>query len=325
MKQDPQYMSKLAQTLSNERLELHILPTEKCNFRCTYCYEKFENGRMRPAVINGIKNLISRRAAQYKELHISWFGGEPLVASDILLDISQHARNVCAEHKARFIGSATTNGWFLDLNMMKKLTDEGVSSFQITLDGPKSLHDTSRIMINKNGTFDRIWKNLTDLRQSTLEFKILIRLHLRPSTQAAILDWFPELRAALLQDHRFSLLVKAVEHLGGPNDTQIDVYRSNEEKDQALSPFFNALSVETPQNDDIRKSACYACRPNAWMIRSDGRLGRCTVLLEDDRNTVGQITEEGDLVIDQSKLSPWLKGLADFNPDVIGCPAQHLA
>ena len=37
---------RLASCLSNRRLELIVMPTEQCNFRCIYCYEDFRMGRM---------------------------------------------------------------------------------------------------------------------------------------------------------------------------------------------------------------------------------------------------------------------------------------
>lgn len=36
---------KMLRALDNRILKLTVLPTEKCNFRCTYCYEDF----VRPA------------------------------------------------------------------------------------------------------------------------------------------------------------------------------------------------------------------------------------------------------------------------------------
>jgi molybdenum cofactor biosynthesis enzyme MoaA len=38
--------SQIASTLSNRIQQLILLPTERCNFRCTYCYEDFVLGRM---------------------------------------------------------------------------------------------------------------------------------------------------------------------------------------------------------------------------------------------------------------------------------------
>ena len=37
---------QIAEAISPRIQELILLPTEKCNFRCTYCYEDFELGKM---------------------------------------------------------------------------------------------------------------------------------------------------------------------------------------------------------------------------------------------------------------------------------------
>jgi uncharacterized protein len=63
--------AQLASLLSHSILDLHILPTEKCNFRCVYCYEDFQIGRMKDHVVNGVKNLIRRRMDELKQLRIS--------------------------------------------------------------------------------------------------------------------------------------------------------------------------------------------------------------------------------------------------------------
>lgn len=77
-------------SISNDALHLIILPTEACNFRCVYCYETFKYNRIKAGVIEGIKNLISIRIPDLKYLHISWFGGEPLLTLDVIENISGH-------------------------------------------------------------------------------------------------------------------------------------------------------------------------------------------------------------------------------------------
>lgn len=324
MKDFSTYEADLAKLCTNRVMELHVLPTEKCNFRCVYCYETFEKGRMPQPIRTGLKKLIDRRSAALDVLSIAWFGGEPLVASDIVLDISGHAKQAIEVHGGQFLGSMTTNGWFLDSAMLARLNAVGVRTFQITLDGPKELHNQTRIQGSGQGTFDRIWANLCAARDSDLDFSIMIRLHIRPSNTDTLLAWMPELKSALLSDPRFSLLVKPVEHLGGPNDAAIDVFADDAARHAAVARFYDGLAEKSAYRTDILGKACYACRPNAWVIRSDGRLARCTVALESGRNTVGQLTPQGALEIDHDKLRPWFKGLSDLDEAVIGCPAQHL-
>ena len=76
-----------------------MLPTEQCNFRCTYCYEKFIGKFFSKENINSIKMLISKRASELKQLRIGWFGGEPLLAKKIVYEISEHAISEAKKYK----------------------------------------------------------------------------------------------------------------------------------------------------------------------------------------------------------------------------------
>ena len=80
---------QIASFFRNDQLQLILLPTEDCNFRCVYCYQNFEVGRMRPQVVDGIKHLVERRIGSLRVLEIGWFGGEPLFAYDIVLGLSR--------------------------------------------------------------------------------------------------------------------------------------------------------------------------------------------------------------------------------------------
>ena len=58
-----------------DQMHLILMTTEQCNFRCTYCYQHFVKGKMKPEVVKGVKELVNERAKTLSNLHISWFGG----------------------------------------------------------------------------------------------------------------------------------------------------------------------------------------------------------------------------------------------------------
>jgi uncharacterized protein len=96
----------------NDRFHLILLPTEQCNFRCTYCYEDFAIGRMTPDTVRGVKKLIDRRASELTHLQISWFGGEPLLARSIIEDVASHAGLAQKRNSGLIYESdMTTNGY----------------------------------------------------------------------------------------------------------------------------------------------------------------------------------------------------------------------
>ncbi len=73
-------------------LALTIVPTTRCNFACTYCFEGCLSVKtMSDSTIDHLSNLINRRAPDLENLHITWFGGEPLLATDIVYKIADRA------------------------------------------------------------------------------------------------------------------------------------------------------------------------------------------------------------------------------------------
>jgi len=158
-------------------LNLIILPTEACNFRCTYCYETFENKKMPRPVVTGIKSLIDRRGEDLDELEISWFGGEPLLALDVITEISKHALDAAKTEGFTFRSGMTTNGYFLNRDRFSQCLDHKIDFFQISLDGSADDHNASRKLASGEGTFDRIWSNLIAMKGTVAEFVVLLRLH----------------------------------------------------------------------------------------------------------------------------------------------------
>ena len=81
---------EIAAAATNDHLQLIVNPTERCNLRCVYCYETFALGKMPQTVISGLLNLVRRRAEKgLKTFRLEFFGGEPLVAWDVVETLSR--------------------------------------------------------------------------------------------------------------------------------------------------------------------------------------------------------------------------------------------
>jgi uncharacterized protein len=324
-------ISRRAKLISDKLLELIILPTEQCNFRCTYCYEDFSIGRMKPETIEGIKSLIERRSSQLSQLHLSWFGGEPLLAKDIVLNVSEHARSMAARHSnLKYSGFMTTNAYLLDEDTLSALVGAGITQYQVSLDGPQEIHDRSRIRADGKSTFQRIWSNLIAFRDSSLSASVLLRLHFTADTFQLIDPLLEDIKRELLPDPRFSVFLKPIEHLGGTNDSNINTVSEDERKaviaslESKLFGDRNINTETTGNNFVLNDYACYASRPNSLVIRADGSVGKCTVALADKRNHVGKLNSDGMLELIPDRLRPWMRGIATLDPETLSCPLVSL-
>src|SRR5260370_10138682 len=132
---------------------------------------------MPPSVVTGIKSLIDRRGEDLDKLEISWFGGEPLLALDVISEINKNALDVAKTEGFTFRSGMTTNGYFLDQDRFRQCLDHKIDFFQISLDGNPDDHNASRKLASGGGTFDRIWSNLIAMKGTRAEFVVMLRLH----------------------------------------------------------------------------------------------------------------------------------------------------
>lgn len=317
----------LLSCVSNESLHLILMPTEACNFRCVYCYEDFRYKRMDPWVVRGVKSLLTRRAPSLTALTISWFGGEPLLARDIVEDVMTHVRDIAkSSPRLRIASDATTNGYFLTPALADRLLDLGVSRYQISFDGPRELHDRKRVLAGGGGTFDRIWGNLLALSGLEREFTITIRVHVDRENAQAISQFIDECANAFGADSRFEMFIRGLSRLGGPNDASLAVFerREGETVFQELRSYARSRGLRTMQMSPS-DSVCYAARANSYLVRANGRLNKCTVSLEHPNNQVGHIREDGTVEVDAQKLVMWMRGVWSADPAALKCPMRGYA
>jgi radical SAM protein with 4Fe4S-binding SPASM domain len=143
----------IAENLAGQRrilppltLQWHI--TEKCNFRCTHCYQEGYTSRELAFkdllfVLEQFKTLLVRfkreNPLNKTRGHINISGGEPFLRNDFLSLLEVFKRD-----KAYYSYGILTNGSFIDADMARKLKALGASYAQVSLEGSEETNDAVR-------------------------------------------------------------------------------------------------------------------------------------------------------------------------------------
>jgi len=149
-------------------LEPTLVLTYDCNFDCVYCFQKAfrRKGGVSDSVIKGFINYIKRNA-NGRKVRVTYFGGEPLLEMRRIEEISKEIGN--------YSFSVVTNGSLLTPSVLDKLNSLGLSHVQITLDGPREVHDKRRYFVGGKGSFDIILNNLVYAQDHT---NVVLRINI---------------------------------------------------------------------------------------------------------------------------------------------------
>jgi uncharacterized protein len=88
-------------------------------------------------------------------LGIIFFGGEPLLRRDLIIEIIRYCRVVESETGQKFYFKITTNGLLLDEEFLANI-DTAAAFVAISHDGVKPAHDAKRVDMAGRGSFDRL-------------------------------------------------------------------------------------------------------------------------------------------------------------------------
>jgi uncharacterized protein len=293
-------------------LQLILLASEDCNFRCTYCYEDFVRGTMQPSVRAGIKRHLEKRIKSLGKLQISWFGGEPLYGFPAIEELAPFCLQIAEENGVKFRSSMTTNGYLLTPEVAEKLLSWRITHYQITLDGRPEDHDRSRPTRDGQGSFWTILENLKALSRRAEDYEVALRVNFDRQNHPHMTEFLDLMQRELGDDSRFQVKFHGVGRWGGENDDQLDVCGSEEAaqirydlKQEARKRGMN-IGRGLKDISGFGSDVCYAARPYSFVVGASGKLMKCTVALDkEEHNVVGHITEQGDLEIDRDKLALW--------------------
>lgn len=289
---DYYYLSKLSYLTAignNNSLHLILAPTTGCNFACPYCYEgEKANKRMTPKVVDDLIKFINDYN-NAKELTITWYGGEPLIAFDIMKDIVQRIKNECPIKLSS--QSIVTNGYCLDNEVVDFMKNNNFKDIQVTFDGTESTHNKTRCLKNNHKvTYQQIWKNVENLIHVMPEdFKIALRININRDNEQ---DFATMLRTIKEKYPQENVMVYPG-FIRESNKNNIMCYNTLFGKSRI--DFYKKLSALGISVDYFPKGiqkGCMTCRNNYLIIGPEGEIYKCWNDFNTPKKVVGFIKDK---------------------------------
>jgi uncharacterized protein len=148
----------------------------KCNFSCDYCFETNKTfGKMDAQVISLLKLFVAKKLQSETKLQVTWFGGEPMLALDVVSELSEEFISLCKEKKCEYNANMITNGFLISHEQIPILKKNLIRSIQITLDGSEEFHNKKRFLPGGIGTYQTLIKNIKLLKEEG--FGVNVRLN----------------------------------------------------------------------------------------------------------------------------------------------------
>ena len=138
---------------------LHV--SHDCNLRCRYCFAStgdFGTGCRMTMDFDTAKRAIDwvvAKSGKRRNIEVDFFGGEPLMAMDVVKQTVEYARSLEEKHDKCFRFTITTNGVLLSDENIEYINRE-MSNVVLSLDGRPAVNDHMRPTINGKGSYDII-------------------------------------------------------------------------------------------------------------------------------------------------------------------------
>lgn len=272
---------------NNESLNLVIAPTSGCNFACPYCFEgEKANKRMSPEVIDSLIGFI-KSYKETKKLSITWYGGEPLSAFDLMVRILERTKSECPQME--LTQSIVTNGYLANAKVVEFLKNEGFKNIQITFDGLEANHNKTRYLKgSKKPTYRQIMDNVDRLvAEMPTECIISLRININKDNEE---DFYYMYRLIKEKYHNDRVFVYPGFIREDSKDGSQMCYKSISGK--SVFDFYKRLE-ERGMNIDFyphkKNKGCMICSNNSLIIGPEGEIYKCWNDFNNPEKIIGNV------------------------------------
>lgn len=274
-----------------------LAPTLACNFACPYCYETARPGMMTKEVQDKLIEKIKFAAEHGRNIDNTWYGGEPLLAKDIIKDFSERCKEICEKNNVTYKAYIVTNGYLIDEDIIKLMKNANITGAQITIDGPPEIHNQRRKLKNSSEpTFDKIIGNVKKLIANGIT-NVCLRINVDKTNIDQVEELLDIFDANGLND-----VIVNLGHVTAYNDACSSVanncltVKEYAESDLKYQKILNdrgyTIAGNYPFYPGVKANYCCADHGDSFVVDPEGYMYKCWNDVGDVNRAVGNVTSE---------------------------------
>lgn len=292
--------------MDSNSMSLTIAPTMACNLHCSYC---FENSHPKIHMDDSVEDAIIAFIKGHKtieHLHVSWFGGEPLLAFPRIISLTR--KMLALPNVKRYEAEIITNGVNMDEKKAKALESLKINTVHVTIDGLGEAHNIRRKGSRGEDTFSKILNGL-DILSHYDGISKTIRVNVDKNNP----EQFNKVYEMIRQRYRslnFNTYIGFIKESYGCGNSCTGCY-SNEEQASYIISTYQKLGIPTESLLPIRYNfECIARQKNGLLIGPDGWLYKCWTDLGNEKMRLGNIKKIDQISLDL--LAEYMVGADPF-------------
>lgn len=157
---------------TGNELKIAINTTSNCNARCEYCFEcGAVREKMSDSVVDDVIQYICKIVKKTDVIAYRWFGGEPLLAIDVIDKIVDSVNNFF-NNEINYKSVIFSNGSIFNDNILEKVINKfHTYEYHLTIDGKQEEHNRKKNFLDKN--LDGYTKTIETIKK-LLEYDIRV-------------------------------------------------------------------------------------------------------------------------------------------------------
>jgi uncharacterized protein len=242
-----------------------------------------------------------------------------MLAKGVIERLSKEFIRICKEKNSNYHAGMITNGYMLTKRNVEFLVSNKVSFLQVTVDGPKEIHDQRRPLKSGGGTYSITLSNIEDIADNkSMRVSIRINVDKRNANNISeLLEDFKSRGLHLKKNISFNF-GQTLRYTKSCPDISSHCMATNEFADFIVHAYSIAINqgFRISSYPMMTLSNCGAININSGVIQPNGYVQACWAMTGRDNAKIGIVTN--GKIEHNSRQTKWL-GWSPFSSNCIKC------